>query len=135
MVAENYYNVKFEELKMLINTCRELSVLLDNREYDSAEDIISKKWDIYWDVVDFVKGKILIENMKSKFSEVCNIDLIRKAMKLHESDGELIKLYGDAVKMVYNEEEAMKYYKEAVTKTRNGMVLLELKELYGLNTK
>lgn len=135
LVAENYYNVKFEELKMLINTCRELSVLLDNREYDSAEDIISKKWDIYWDVVDFVKGKILIENMKSKFSEVCNSDLIRKAMKLHESDGELIKLYGDAVKMVYNEEEAMKYYKEAVTKTRNGMVLLELKELYGLNTK
>lgn len=132
-IAKRYFNNDdFDDIAMLIKICRDLAIALDNKRYSDAENIVNKYFEKYSDVVDFIKAKIIVELQNNNSKQLYDNKIINMGLKLHNRDGELLKLYGDIIKDVFGKDKAMDYYREAVNNTRNGLVWLELKEKYGL---
>lgn len=132
-VAKAVFNSEvFQELDNLIAECRKLAIALDNKDFSVVEDIVGKNFRNNSDIVDFTKAKIIIGLRQNESKKLYKDNLIQDSLDIHKSDGELLKLYGDILKEVYGLDSAMDYYKKAVNNTRNGLVLLELKEKYAL---
>lgn len=122
----------FKELSDLIKELRKLSILLDNKKYKEAKNVLDCYFEKYSDVTDLIKAKIIVEKNIGNIKELSDNQIIESGLIIHERDGEMVKLYGDIVLETDGEKAAMEYYEKAVNRTRNGLVLLELNEKYGL---
>lgn len=132
MGLEKYDCEDIEKIIDLICMNHEIGVLMENGRYDEVWDMIEENKEQLENNTAFIKAYIYIGLNKIDSNIRQLIKLLKNALMKFPEDGELIKLKGDIELSEGNEQTAFGLYREAVNKTQNGLVRLELKNKYGI---
>lgn len=112
-----------------------LCVLMENREFEKAKQLINENSDYCSENIEFIRADVILRlKTDNPDYDLCE-KLCDCGLKLFTNDGELMKLKGDIELKRGKEDNAIKLYNLAANNTRNGLVLLELKKKYGIENK
>jgi len=125
----NLYNNKYTDLKNEIGLVEELNDYYYKNEFDKYYEIINKYYDKYNYIIDFIEGKIKYLIKEKKYDEANK--LIEESLKKYEKTDFLLKNKEDILYKT-NKKEAIKLYNSLLEDIDNGILILEIKDLLGV---
>ena len=115
----------------LAEAVRNISIAIyDNKDLAEAKQICDEWLPKYPDVIDLKRCNLQTKTFfagTQEELEAC-LELAEELVSEHPSDGELLKLRGDVLYKLGREEETVLAYLSARRKTRNGIVLNEMRK-------
>lgn len=124
-----------EDIKKIIcinGLNHKLNVLMENWQYEDAWRMMRENTEQLNNNADFIKAYINI-GLKNEDSDIEKyVGLLQRGLIMFPEDGEFIKLKGDIELLAGNKQKAMEFYQEAVNKTQNGLIRLDIKKKYGI---
>lgn len=114
-----------QEIKGFLIQLREAISLYDQKKFSQSLSVISDFKGAYADLTVVSKLKIRLWGLLNIKNEERK-RLVATEYKRFPDDGHFIKHYGDMIYKEHGMSEAYKYYGEAYTKTRNGIIWNEI---------
>ena len=116
---------KLQLAEELIGVCRELSVLIyDKKDYERLQEVLVIYEKEFSQQIDVLRSKLWLMDMNAGSHEEWEaiVRLAKRALELYPFDGEVMAFLAHALLELGEQKCAMDTYKEAVAKTRNGMI-------------
>ena len=123
------YNDKYNDLKNLVDLVEKLNDYYYKNEFDKYYELINKYYDKYNYIIDFIEGKIKYLIKEKRYDDANK--LIEESLKKYEKTDFLLKYKADILYKT-NKKEAIKLYNSLLENIDNGILILEIKDLLGV---
>ena len=126
------YPNKYKDLEEQINIIEKLNEYYYKYDEENYFNIIDECYESNSRVIDFIEGRVKYLILNNKLDEASK--LIEKSLKLYKNDAFLLKYKADILyKNSKTKKDAVKLYNDIISKTNNGLLILEIKNIIGGN--
>lgn len=126
----NILDDKYDDLKNEVELITKLNNYYYKKDLKNYFELVSKYYEQYGDVIDFIRGMAKKLISEHKYYEANK--LIDKSLEIYINDDFLLKYKADIL-FEEKKEEAINLYNQILEMTNNGILILEIKDILGGN--
>ena len=132
---DNNDNQQLNKLKNLIILIEKIDLYYQDKEYIKLENELKNLNETYDMIPNVINAKVEIALLKDdKLKKIDEIYLLcENYLKYFPNNYDVLKKKGDMLYYSKDKENAINLFKKVIKNTKNGLIILELKEKYDLN--
>ena len=124
------YPNKYEDLHEKVSIVEELNDHYYKCDEEKYFKLVNEYYENYNNVIDFIEGKIKFMIFSGEDADA--LKLISSSLIKYKNDSFLLKYKADILyKESKTKKEAIKIYNDVISKTDNGLLILEIKDIIG----